>query len=377
MEEDKNKIIVADFLSLLIEKVGDFFDKKEIFSLIAKENFESGIFGMKSTIRKDSAIVSGQENAKQKTKALVSLLANTLGSSFADKILEDIYIYLEKKYSPALANQVLLPLLPEAMLEKYRLSILSKEELQAMVVEKTKAVEELKRLDKRKTEFISVVAHQLRTPLSGLKWGLDGMIKGGYGGLTPDQKTFAVKAYTEIEHMIRLIENMLSANKIEFNVYELKLSSGDFVKAVEEAIDMNQGAAREKGVKIVLDKPAAPLPPLVFDSERMVDVIDNLLDNAVRYAKENGEVKIGVSFSTEAINCMIKDDGIGIPAAEQKEIFTRFYRATNARSSDPNGNGLGLYIAKHLVEMHGGTIRFESAENQGTTFFITLPLKHH
>jgi signal transduction histidine kinase len=373
--DEKKPIVVADFLSQLSQRVSDFFEPNRVFELLPKENFETCFFGMKWEIRRDAPILSDAESLKEKVGALISLLVSIMGPGTTEKYLENIYLRLEKKHTPLYANQLVLSLIPHGFLEKYRLSVLSKEDLQALVVEKTKANEELKELDKRKTEFISVVAHQLRTPLSGLKWGFDSMVKGGYGVLTDDQKAFTSKAYTEIEHMIRLVENMLSANKIEFNVYQLKFAPGDFVKTVEEAIDMNQGAARQKGVKIVFDKPVEALPSFSFDRERIIDIIDNLVDNAVRYAKENGEVRVAASFSNGAINCMIKDDGIGIPASEQKEIFTRFYRATNARSSDPNGNGLGLYIAKHLVEMHGGTLRFESAENQGTTFFITLPVK--
>ena len=370
--DDKQKPIVADFLSLLVEKAADFFDKKKIFELIAKENFESGIFGVKNSVRKDSALLADQEGLKQKITALISLLAGTLGATAAERLVEEAYTRLERRYTPALANQHLIPLIPAGFMEKYRLSILSKEELQAMVVEKTKANEELKALDKRKTEFLSVVAHQLRTPLSGLKWGLDLMTKGGYGPISDQQKDFSAKAYKEIEHMIQLVEDMLAANKIEFSAFELKPAENDLVEVIEEAIAENQESAAQSGIALSFNKPAQPIPKFSFDREKVLDVFDNLIDNGVKYNKAGGKVEVEASFADGAVNCIIRDNGIGIPAAGQKELFSRFFRAANAKTVDPNGNGLGLYIAKSIVELHGGTIRFESEENKGTTFFITF-----
>lgn len=374
MVEIKRPIVVADFLSFLIERVGDFLDQDKIFGIVAKENFEKGLFGLKRKVSIKAPLLTDENVIKEKVGALLSLLTHFLGLEVVEKYLEEIYTRIERRHTPLLANQIILPLIPADFLGKYRLSVLSKEELEALVFEKTKANEELKELDKRKTEFISVVAHQLRTPLSGLKWGLDLLVKGSYGTVSEEQKSFFVKAYQEIEHMIRLVENMLSANKIEFNAYRLTLTPGDLIAVLKEAIAINQEGAAERKVSLFLAPTTQALPTFPFDQERMLDVFDNLIDNAVRYAKVGGQVEIKAWYEEGEISCIIKDDGIGIPLAEQKEIFNRFYRAKNARATDPNGNGLGLYIAKSLIEMQGGTIRFESQENQGTTFFINFKI---
>jgi signal transduction histidine kinase len=238
--------------------------------------------------------------------------------------------------------------------------------------ELTKANEELQELDKRKSEFLSIAAHQLRTPLSGLKWALNMLIEGDAGPLSDQQKVLLMKSYEGNERLIGLVNEMLQANRIERGVLPLQKVSTQLVDLIDNVLYEVLPIAAKTAVSIHFDHSAAAPPPLVVDPEKMRAVFQNLIENAVKYTRPGGEVHIRVSAAGNTVQFAISDNGIGIPAEEQAHIFSRFFRATNAKRVDPNGTGLGLYIAKNIIEMHGGRIWLESSEGKGTTFYFTL-----
>ena len=242
-------------------------------------------------------------------------------------------------------------------------------------VELTKANKELKELDQRKSEFLSIVAHQLRTPLSGIKWTLDMMIKGDLGPISPEQKTSLTKSYEENERLISLIEEMLNADRIDSAKYELNLAENDLEVLVKDVVAENLSYALAKGVSIECDYPTESIPKFLFDKEKIRDVFQNLIDNSIKYSLKGGTINMGFGLSGDMVECFVKDAGIGIPVSQHDLIFSRFFRAHNAQSVDPNGNGLGLFIVKSIVELHGGTVWFESEENKGTSFHFTLKMK--
>ena len=238
--------------------------------------------------------------------------------------------------------------------------------------ELTRANAELQELDKRKSEFLSIAAHQLRTPLSGLKWALDMLIRGEAGAVSDEQKVLLMKSYEGNERLISLVNDMLQANRIERGALPISAVSTQLLDLVDNVLYEVLPSASKTGVSIRFDRRDEALPPLMVDPEQMRAVFQNLIENAVKYSQPDGEVTISASRIGDGVQFAISDHGIGIPEGEQARIFSRFFRASNAKKKDPNGTGLGLYIAKSIIDMHGGKIWLESGEGKGATFYFTL-----
>jgi signal transduction histidine kinase len=236
----------------------------------------------------------------------------------------------------------------------------------------TRATERLEELDSVKSEFISVAAHQLRTPLSAIKWTLSLLLDGDAGVATPEQKELFEKALSSNERMIRLIEDMLTVTRIESGkatFVSLPVSLGELLVGLVQEVEKS---AHEKGVMLTL----APVPQhrtILGDAEKLRAVFQNLLENALRYTPSSGKVSVTLVQTEHMIEVHIADSGIGIPEKDRANIFTKFFRADNAVKTVTDGTGLGLYVAKTIIERHHGTLRFESTEGKGTTFFATLP----
>ncbi len=241
-------------------------------------------------------------------------------------------------------------------------------------LELSRANEQLRNLDEVKSGFISVVAHQLRTPLSGIKWTLNLLQNGDLGPLSPEQKKFLVKAYESNDRMIGLVNDLLGADRIDSGKARYTLVPMNIAEAIESVLYEVAPQAQARELSVEFKKSTEPFPFVTGDPERIRAVLQNLLENAVKYSRPQGAIAVTlVSTDKEMALVSIKDNGIGIPKDEQEHIFSRFFRAKNAVKVETDGSGLGLYIAKAIIERHGGKIWF-STEERGTTFFFTLPL---
>lgn len=239
-------------------------------------------------------------------------------------------------------------------------------------LELTRANDKLKELDSRKSEFVSVVAHQLRTPLSGIKWTINMLINGELGPLTNEQKTFLMKSYESNERMVALVDDMLSADRIESGKFQYNFVPTQLTDLFDNVLyELNPAIAR-KEIKVIFKSHDSKLPRVSVDQEKMRAVIQNLLENAIKYTPQSGRVEIGMQEDGDLIKVMLKDSGIGIPGDQQANVFRRFFRAKNALKVETDGSGLGLFITRGIIEKHGGTIWFESKENEGTTFYFTV-----
>jgi len=236
----------------------------------------------------------------------------------------------------------------------------------------TRATERLEELDSVKSEFISVAAHQLRTPLSAIKWTLSLLLDGDAGAITAEQKELFEKAAQSNERMIRLIEDMLTVTRIESGkatFVSVPVSLGEILSGIVTEVS---STASDKGLTLTL----APIPEhrtILGDDEKLRSVFQNLLENAIRYTPKGGSIALSLLQREHMIEVRISDTGIGIPEKQRMNIFSKFFRADNAVKTVTDGTGLGLYVAKTIVEKHHGTLRFESIEGKGTTFIITLP----
>lgn len=244
-------------------------------------------------------------------------------------------------------------------------------------LELTKQNERFSILDKEKSEFVSTVAHQLRSPLSAIKWTIDSLLKGETTGtLSVEQRALLMKAYESNERIINLIRDMLGIDRIESGMYGFSyvdISMTDLLNNIIAEFKVN---ADKRRIKITV-KATDNLPKVSVDPQKMRAVLQNLIENSLKYTREGGYININLQpGKDDTMDVVFEDNGVGIPKEQQKDIFKRFFRAENAKALDPEGSGLGLFIVKTIVERHGGTMRFESEEGKGTKFFFTLPLHH-
>jgi signal transduction histidine kinase len=229
--------------------------------------------------------------------------------------------------------------------------------------------------DKMKSEFVTLAAHQLRTPISGVKWSLQTLLDGDFGDLNEGQKRVVEEAFKTNNKVINLINDLLNVAEIEEGRYLNKVVLYDVSEVILSVIEDYKTEAEKKKVKINFTPPKEALPKVMLDVEKIKIVVSNLVDNAVRYNLEGGEINISVKNYEKEIEVKIEDTGLGVPMKEQEKMFTKFFRSSNIRKVDTEGTGLGLYIVKNIIEAHEGKIWFDSEENRGTAFYFTLPVK--
>lgn len=231
-----------------------------------------------------------------------------------------------------------------------------------------------KLVERMKTEFVSIAAHQLRTPLSAIKWTLRMVLDGDTGELNLEQKDLLEKTYVSNERMISLINDLLNVTRIEEGRFLYKQELVDFESIVSTIIESSQELLKMKQMELIFDKPKEPLPQVSVDKEKMELVVQNLLENAVKYTPEKGTIRISLEKSNTDIVFKIKDTGVGIPESQQERIFTKFFRGDNVIRMETEGSGLGLYTTRNIVDAHKGKIWFDSKEGEGTTFYFTIPI---
>lgn len=233
-----------------------------------------------------------------------------------------------------------------------------------------------KRVERLKTEFVSLAAHQLRTPLSAIKWTLRMLLDGDLGKITTEQKDYVDKTAQSTERMIDLVNDLLNVTRIEEGRYLYNPTPLAFEPIIQSLIDAHRDLIDKKKIQFKFNKPKEELPPIKVDEEKIQLAIQNLLDNALRYTPPGGKVTVSLKYHQDKkrVEATVKDSGIGIPKDQQERVFSKFFRGDNAVRMKTEGTGLGLFITKHIIEAHGGEIWFESEEREGTTFYLTLPV---
>lgn len=237
----------------------------------------------------------------------------------------------------------------------------------------TKRVE----LERLRNEFFSIAAHQLRTPLTSMRWNLEIVLDDKKQPIEPRLGKVILKTYQSILHMIFLVSRLLEVKKIEQGKVVLNPAQIDVFLKIQAIMKSMESEANQRKITMTLNKSTTVLPYIKVDPEQFSEVVQNLLSNALKYSKpEGGVIKVDLSSpNNKTIELKVADNGIGIPAEEQSFIFNQFFRARNAATSVPEGSGLGLYMIKMIVENWGGTIKFESSEGKDTIFYVTIPIK--
>ena len=230
-------------------------------------------------------------------------------------------------------------------------------------------------LSKSKSEFITIAAHQLRTPLSGIKWTSEMLLNQELGELNSQQLDGLKQINENIAKLIELVEDLLDVSKIEEGKFGYVFEKADLIKVIEEVVIAHQEMAKQYKVKIIFNKPSTNLPLILMDKDKISIVIQNLIENAIKYNVENGEVKINIELLKDKpfIQVSVEDTGIGINKNDLPKLFTKFFRSQDTLKKETSGSGLGLYISKNIIKRHGGEIWAKSIEKRGSTFYFVLP----
>ena len=231
------------------------------------------------------------------------------------------------------------------------------------------------RLDKLKSEFVSLASHQLRTPLTAINWYIEALAGETKKNPTigPQQQQYIEELNEAGRRMAMLISDLLEVSSLELQTYKPSLSAIDVSSVLNTVVKDLQAqiASRKITLHIKVDQ---NLPKLALDKLFLTTILQNLLSNSVKYTPSGGSISVSITYERRRMLIRVQDTGIGIPKEQQSEIFTKLFRADNAKQVDSNGTGLGLYIVKTIVNRLGGDIWFESAENKGTIFNVKLPV---
>lgn len=226
---------------------------------------------------------------------------------------------------------------------------------------------------KSKSEFISVAAHQLRTPLSAIKWVMKILLDQDAGPITLEQKDLLTKGYESNERMIELVTDMLDVARIEEGNFGFVFHHANMDDLIQKAMDVFTVKAKEKDITFVFEKPETTYS-LKVDAARIELVLQNFIDNALKYTPSGGTITIRIAEVGRYVRISITDTGIGVPKDQAVRLFTKFFRGANAVKRQTEGNGLGLFLVKNIVARHGGNVFVETEEGKGSTFSFTLPL---
>ena len=236
-------------------------------------------------------------------------------------------------------------------------------------------VQQLKQLDQLKAEFVSVASHELKTPINVIIGYLQLLQENVYGELTPKQREICLTLASQAQALSRLVRQLLDVSRFEAGGGKLELRPmplGPFLAELETTFRV---LAIQRGVRFHVDRGSRLPDQVVWDEDRMSEVLGNLLSNAFKFTDRGGTVELGVSATSDTVRMHVRDTGVGIPPENVPYIFEKFFQANNQASASTKGTGLGLAIAKSIVTAHGGMIEVDSKLGSGTTFSITLPVR--
>ncbi len=248
------------------------------------------------------------------------------------------------------------------------------QENQRVLGQLRKSNAKLRLLDRTKDDFISMASHQLRTPLTSVKGYVSMVLDGDAGKVNELQKKLLTQSFLSSQRMVYLISDLLNVSRLRTGKFVIEPVESNLADVIESEVEQLQETAKGRELTLTYRKPEH-FPTLMLDENKLRQVIMNFIDNAIYYTPTGGHITINLVDKPESFEFTVVDDGIGVPKAEQHHLFSKFYRAHNAKRARPDGTGLGLFMAKKVVIAQGGAVIFKSQEGKGSTFGFTFP-KH-
>lgn len=234
-------------------------------------------------------------------------------------------------------------------------------------------IEVIARVNKQKTEFVSVASHQLRTPLGAIRWETELLLSKLGSSLDVKQKERIANINMLAVRMTRLVNDLLDVTRIDQGRMILKKEEVDLEKIVSEIYENFISLAKAKNLHVIVNK-KGKINHISSDNERLKLVVENLLSNSIKYTKNNGKIEMEFFEEKGSVVFNLKDNGVGIPKEQQEQVFNKFFRSDNVVKYQTEGTGLGLYIAKNIIEKSGGKMWFRSKEHIGSIFSFSLPV---
>ncbi|MEO5627432.1 MAG: ATP-binding protein [Candidatus Saccharimonadales bacterium] len=235
-----------------------------------------------------------------------------------------------------------------------------------------KTNEKLRQMDETKDDFISMASHQLRTPLTSVKGYVSMVLDEDAGKISPQQRKLLDQAFISSQRMVYLIADLLNVSRLKTGKFIIDAKPTNLADIVETELDQLKETAKGRGLKLEYQHPKN-FPSLNLDETKIRQVIMNFSDNAIYYTPSGGTITVELVDKADSIELTVSDNGIGVPKSEQHHLFTKFYRADNAKKARPDGTGLGLFMAQKVIVAQGGALIFHSEENKGSTFGFSFP----
>lgn len=289
------------------------------------------------------------------------ILTKVLSGAVVTADLTNPFYYIRKDQTRFPTSSIITPIILEGQI--------------VGVVETFRDITREKEIDKAKTEFVSLASHQLRTPLSTINWYTETLLSGDVGKLNQQQEKYLTEVYQGNQRMVSLVNALLSVSRMDMGTFIFEPEATNISDLIQRSVAEQKFQIEQKQISLKLTF-GHHLPKIHTDPKLASIVFQNLLSNAVKYTPEGGKIEISLGFKKDRRVLLFKmsDTGYGIPKNQQAQIFSKLFRADNVRERDTEGTGLGLYIAKAILDNSGGRIWFESEENQGSSFYVELPV---
>jgi signal transduction histidine kinase len=293
---------------------------------------------------------------------------------FGPKLSGDLYSRQDKQFISIAANEMAIAIQNARRFDEIKqFNETLKLEVERATAELRSSNKKLQELDTAKDEFITMASHQLRTPLTSIKGYLSMVLEGDVGKVSSKQRDMLGAAFSSSQRMVFLIGDLLNVSRLQTGKFVIEPVVCDVPDMIISEIEQLRETARSKKLKLVFKAPKN-FPKLYLDETKTRQVVMNFIDNAIYYTPSGGKIEVSLSATPTKVEFLVKDNGIGVPKHEAHNLFTKFYRAANARKARPDGTGLGLFMAKKVIIDQGGAIIFHSKEGEGSTFGFTFPM---
>jgi len=280
----------------------------------------------------------------------------------------NIYSFRDLKLLEIITNEIVVAIQNSLRTEEINnFNLTLQDKIKSATYNLRRTNEKLKSLDEAKDDFVSMASHQLRTPLTAVKGNISLVLEGDAGNISPLQRKLLEQAFNSSQRMVYLIADLLNVSRLKTGKFIIETSEVNLIQIVDEETQQLIETAKSRQLSLSFKKPNS-IPLLKLDETKTRQVIMNFIDNAIYYTPAGGAIVVELSETKTNVELRVIDNGIGVSKSEQPHLFTKFYRAGNARKARPDGTGLGLFMAKKVIISEGGSIIFQSEEGKGSTF---------